>query len=156
MLLSWFIEWLFANYDLIISFENGCLIVAFRRRHQATTITFLNEKGEQITMLEMTETQQAPLTLNITDAKGRPAKVDGVPSWSSSNIDVATVTDISTDGLSATVKGVAPGLCQVTVTADADLGAGVKNITGFLDVNITGGEAITVELVPGTPVEQTT
>lgn len=148
-LLGWFID----HVELTVSIEDGFVVIGFRRNREATTITFMKE-GKEITMLQMTETQQATVTLAIKDAKGRAAKVDGVPEWLSSNADVATVNDIAADGLSATVKAVGPGVCQITVTADSDLGLGTKHITGFLDVDITGGEAVTVELTAGPVSEQ--
>ncbi len=107
-------------------------------------------------MLELTDTQQAPVALVITDKKGHPARVDGIPEWSTSDAAVATVEDVAADGMSATIKAADTGVCQITVTADADLGTGVKPITGFLDVTVNAGEAVIVELQAGTPVEQPT
>jgi hypothetical protein len=147
------IDWFIDQIEVVISIETGLVVIGFRRRRKAKTITFLLE-GKEITMLTLTETQKATLTLAIKDAKGRPAKVDGVPVWNSSDVNVAIVTDISTDGLSAVVKAAGPGICQVTATVDADLGTGVKEITGFLDVNVSGGEAVTVELTAGPVTEQ--
>jgi hypothetical protein len=79
--------------------------------------------------------------------------VDGVPVWASSDETVVTVAPAA-DGMSAVASGVAPGTGRVVVTADADLGAGVTNITGILDFTITGGAAATIEIVAGTPVDQ--
>lgn len=140
--------------ELIINREGNSIVVSFRWRSEATQIVFQDEQGKDITMLTLTDTQKSVLTLAIKDAKGRPAKTDGIPEWVSSNVDVATVGDIAANGMSATVRAVAPGVCQITVTADADLGAGTKHITGFLDVDVAGGEAVTVELTAGPAEEQ--
>lgn len=103
----------------------------------------------------MTDSQQETLTIAPVDKKGKPAQLDGVPVWATSDETVATV-DASADptGLNAILSGVAPGSCRVTVTGDADLGSGVSPITGTLDVTITAGQAVTVAITEGTPTEQ--
>jgi hypothetical protein len=95
------------------------------------------------------------VVLQIEDAKGRPAVVDGVPAWASSDETVLTVTPAA-DGMSAVVDTVAPGVARITVTADADLGSGVQAITGVSDdVNVTSGSVASVmRLVLGTPVDK--
>jgi hypothetical protein len=74
-------------------------------------------------------TQQFDATLAITNAAGAAATVDGVPVWASSDATVLTVT-AAADGMSAVIPCVAPGTARVTVTADADMGAGIVTITG--------------------------
>lgn len=102
-----------------------------------------------------TDQRFANVTLAITDAKGRPAAVDGVPTWASSDETVLTVTP-SDDGMSASVDTVAAGTARVTVSADADLGAGTVPITGVTeDVNVTNGNvASVVTLSLGTPEDK--
>jgi hypothetical protein len=83
------------------------------------------------------------VVLTITDEKGRPAKVDGVPVWASSDETQITVTPAA-DGMSAVVDTVAPSspgaTARITVTADADLGAGVQTLTGVSeDITVTQG-----------------
>lgn len=123
----------------------------------AATFQFLLE-GKVITMLDLTATQQSVLKLSIKSKSGKPAKVDGAPKWSSSDTEVATV-EAASDGMSATVKAVNGngGVCQITAAGDADLGAGVEPLTGFLDVTVAGGDglkAAVFELIAGTPTEQ--
>jgi hypothetical protein len=95
--------------------------------------------------------------LAITDARGRPAKVEGVPVWASSDETVLSVT-AAADGMSAVVDTVAAGTARITVSADADLGAGVVEITGVSeDVNVTigpGSTATTIALNLGTPADK--
>jgi hypothetical protein len=95
------------------------------------------------------------VVLSITDSRGRPAPVDGVPVWASSDETVLTVT-ASVDGMSAVVDSVAPGTARVTVSADADMGAGVVSITGVSeDVNVTNGSVASVmTLNLGAPVDK--
>ncbi len=96
-------------------------------------------------MADITTDQFYPdVALTITDAQGRPAAVDGVPVWASSDETVVSVV-AAADGLSAVVSSVAAGTARVTVSADADLGAGVVPITGVTeDINVTNGNIASV------------
>ena len=105
--------------------------------------------------LVLTDTQKADLSISPVDSKGNPAKLDGVPTWASSDATIVTVSGISADGLSATVYATGPaGTATVAVSGDADLGAGVTTITGTLDVSVTGGAATAIAITAGTPTEQ--
>jgi hypothetical protein len=107
-------------------------------------------------MLTMTATQQCALTLAVTDAKGNPATVDGVPVWSSAD-ETRVSVEAAADGMSATIFAEGPATTQpvqVSVTADADLGEGIKPLVGLLDVTIVGAEATVIAITPGTPTEQ--
>lgn len=107
-----------------------------------------------VNQMNLTDSQQATLSIQPVDKKGNPALVDGVPAWLSSNSEVVTVTP-SADGLSAVAVAVGPlGTATVSVTADADLGAGVTEIAGSLDITITAGAATTVSISAGDPTEQ--
>ncbi len=106
-----------------------------------------------ITTMTMRDDQQVTLTITPKDKKGKPAQLDGIPVWASSDETVVTVV-AAADGLSAVAAGVAPGSGRVTVTGDADLGSGVTPITGVLDVSITGGAAATIDIAAGTPADQ--
>lgn len=91
-------------------------------------------------MADINTDQNFPsVTLTITNSAGQPASVDGVPVWASSDATILTVA-AAADGMSAVVNTVAPGVGRITVTADADLGAGVTTITGVSeDINVTLG-----------------
>ena len=58
---------------------------------------------------------------------------------------------VADDGLSASVAGGSPGTAQIRVNVDADLGDGVRLITGVLDVQVVGGEVAVVDILAGTP-----
>jgi len=108
--------------------------------------------------MDVTTDQMFPnVTLVVTDADERPARVDGVPVWASSDETVLLVT-ASADGMSASVSTVAPGTARVTVSADADLGEGVVEKTGRSeDVNVTQGVrgmAAVLTLDLGAPVDK--
>ena len=105
-------------------------------------------------MLTLTDTQKCALSVDFRTAAGNPAKVDGVPAWSVSDENVLEVQPAA-DGLSAVVLAKGPlGVGQVRVTADADLGTGVREINGLLDVEVVASEATSVIVVSGTPEEQ--
>lgn len=104
-------------------------------------------------MLSLTATQQATVTLVVKDKKGNPAAVDGVPSWSSSDLNVAIIQP-SPGGLDGLIVAVGKGSCRITVSADADTGPVVITITAFLDVTVSGGIPATMEIIVGTISEQ--
>lgn len=91
-------------------------------------------------MADITTDDNFPnVTLSIVNARGEPAPVDGVPVWASSDETVLRVTPAA-DGMSAVVDTVAAGTARVTVSADADVGAGVVTLTGVSeDINVTVG-----------------
>lgn len=97
--------------------------------------------------------QNLPCTIDIKDARGNPALVDGPPVWSVTDAALATVV-AAADGMSALVSPIGPmGSFQVQVNADADLGAGVKTIVGTLDIDLVAGDASIVTIAAGAPVD---
>lgn len=103
---------------------------------------------------QLTVTQQVPVGVEFKDAKGNPAKVDGVPAWATDNSDVLAL-EPAADGLSCNVKAAGViGTAKVQVSADADLGAGVELVIGTLEIEVVAGKAATVVLTPGTVSEQ--
>lgn len=87
------------------------------------------------------------------DAAGNVAPVENIV-WASSDEAIVSVVP-SEDGLSAVFTAVGPvGNAQLTVTADADMGEGVTNITGTLDVQVIAGDAVAfqINVLPEEPV----
>jgi hypothetical protein len=77
------------------------------------------------------------------DVAGNPAKVDGDVAWASNNDAVATAVVDPGDSTMCTVSAVGPiGTAQVTATADADLGDGVRELVTLLDLTVIAGEAV--------------
>lgn len=104
-------------------------------------------------MLTLKDSQKCALALELKSAAGNPATPDGVPVWEVSDANVLEIQPAA-DGLSATVVAKGPvGNAQVTVKVDADLGAGVREITGILDVEVLAGEATVVLVAAGVPEE---
>jgi hypothetical protein len=105
----------------------------------------------------LTDTQYVSGAIGApVDAKGFPAAIQtGSVTFTSSDETVATVTQDTTNELGFTVTAQKPGVAQITATADADLGEGVSNITGFFGVEVTGGTAIGFgNFTFGIPAEQ--
>lgn len=98
--------------------------------------------------------QKVPLALVITDSEGNPVTADGDPTWASSDFGLVTITPDSGDATKAVASTVAgPGLGTATITAavDADLGEGVVEVTGTLDIEVVAGDAAIVNIEAGTP-----
>jgi len=88
-------------------------------------------------------TSNIAFVVQYVDAKGQPALVDGTPVWAVSNSTAASAPVVAADGMSATVPLTGNvGNFQVSVTADADLGAGVKSLVSTEDVQVVAGEAV--------------
>lgn len=104
-------------------------------------------------MLILTDTQKCSLAVEPRNSKGNLAPIDGVPQWSSSNPAVAAI-EPAADGLTAVVRAGATGTSQISATADADMGTGIRNISAVLDVEVRASEAVTLGITTGPPEEQ--
>jgi len=101
--------------------------------------------------LILTDVQKVSLSIQPVSAAGNPAPVDGAPVWSSSAPDVVTVT-AAPDGMSAVAVTTGKlGTAQISVSADADLGAGVTTITGTLDLEVQASQAVSLNVTAGAP-----
>ncbi len=114
----------------------------------------------------LTETQRVLLTGAFKNARGNDAAVQN-PVWSSSDETIMTLSEPTAD--ERTAKGIGPdvharwanavgpaGTAQVQLVADADLGDGVREITGLHDIEVKAGEATQVLMTAGAPEEQPT
>lgn len=103
--------------------------------------------------MDLRDDQKTTLSISPVDAKGKPAAIDGAPTWASSDETVISL-EVAGDGMTAVANGVAPGTARVVVTADADLGSGTTPITGTLDFNVTAGQAATITITAAPPASQ--
>lgn len=95
--------------------------------------------------------QKLPVSVSFQDKLGNAAAVDGLPSWALTDESLAKL-EIAADGMSAMVIPLGPvGSFKVQVSADADLGEGVKSILGELDIDLLPAEAVVVQIVAGEP-----
>lgn len=101
--------------------------------------------------ITITNEEKVLVTLAPTTAAGNPATLDGIPTWEVTSGD-ATL-EIAEDGLSAfLVSGAVAGTSTITLTADADLGEGVVNLTESIDLVVTLPLANVLGLVVAAPV----
>jgi len=100
--------------------------------------------------INITNEQQVNVTLHPVTATGRPAPVDGAPTWTVQSGD-STVTAAS-DGMSADlISSDTPGDTVILVEADADLGQGVVPISDIIQLHVAGAQAAALGLVAGDP-----
>lgn len=118
------------------------------------TVRLSGQTSTGVSSVLLKANQEFDANVAFTDAKGNPAPVDGTPTWENSNTDLLTVTTAE-DGLSAVIVATGtPGTGQVVVKADADLGDGVVEIIGTLDVEVVPGDAVTVVINTGPARDQ--
>ncbi len=108
--------------------------------------------------MDLTTRQHVIYTLEFDKADGTPGSVEaGSVVVASSNETVITVALLA-DGTVDVSSVAAGGPARFTVTADADLGAGVVSIIGTsVDVNVTADPrdaATTVRITGGTPADK--
>lgn len=109
-------------------------------------------KNESNTYMEIkiTNEQKVKVTLTPKTDTGKPAPLDGVPSWQvlSGNSRV----EQADDGMSAyLISGDDPGDTEVIVKADADLGEGTEEISDILRLSVVGATAKNLGIAVGTP-----
>lgn len=114
----------------------------------------INGQKTKVDQMFLKVSDQLPLAVELKDKFGNAANVDGKPVWAVTDETLAGV-EVSEDGKSAVLKpkGLV-GSLKVQVSADADLGEGVKSIVGELSVDLLPGEAVTVEIKAGEAVPQ--
>ncbi len=123
-----------------------------------TSSLFNLQPKKVINMATLTTDEHfASVVLSIFAADGTtPASVDGVPIWASSDGTIIRVMP-NPDGMGGSVETVGPGgPARITVSADADLGAGIVSITGVSeDIMVTPGVPVaatmTLNLGAATP-----
>lgn len=121
---------------------------------EASQIQFystISGNNERVHNMFLKASQNLPLSIQIKDKFGNAAQVDGAPQWAVTDATLGAM-EVSEDGMSATFKPAGlVGTLKIQVSADADLGEGVKSILGELDVEILAGEAVSVEIAAGEP-----
>jgi hypothetical protein len=103
---------------------------------------FTRAEGVFVPVTILADNQKVTLTTEFINAEGNLARVDGSPEWDTSNEDLFKLTPAS-DGNSCEVEALGPlGTGQVSVTADADLGDGVRTVSGVVTIEVVGSEAV--------------
>lgn len=98
----------------------------------------------------ITDTEQVPLQINFTDAKGHTTTPATAPTWASSDPTIVAVTP-SADGTSAIAAAAANlGVAQVTVTSVVN----GETLTAVVAITVLAGAAVIENITAGVPVEQ--
>jgi hypothetical protein len=126
-------------------------------RYSFKGISFTGEEQIMFSVKDTDVPGTVDVTLAFKDSKGKPAKVDGVPTWVASDTSIVDSITPAADGLSAKLHITDNvGASQVTVSADVDLGSGTTS-TDFVDtVSVIAGDAVAADfqfgaVTPDTP-----
>ncbi len=101
-----------------------------------------------IQMIQLKATQKQKFKVEFQDAKGNVATVQpGTVSIAVENESVAAIVRDADDETKFEVFGGEPGTTQLNVSADADLGDGIKTVSDFSAVEVRAGDAVGVGIV---------
>jgi hypothetical protein len=114
-----------------------------------TTFDGFTAKGRAPMAYTLPDDKTVVLDIKYVDAKGHPASIDGDVAWESSDDTICTVNVLEGDSTKAKLSAAANlGNAQVSATADADLGEGVKHIVTLFDLTVVGGQAVAGTITP--------
>jgi len=114
-------------------------------RYDNFTIT---ARGENMAY-NLPNDKQVAVQVSYVDAKGNPTEVDGDVTWETSDDNLVMVESNVADTTQATITPVGQiGQVQVSCTADADLGSGIRTIVTTMDITIVAGEAVAGTIAP--------
>jgi hypothetical protein len=120
----------------------GCFVTL---RYGAFTVT---ARGNEMAYTLAADTQ-VHVQVAYVDSHGNLARVDGDVSWDTSDTEIATVAVDSSESSKAIVRASNMiGQVQITATADADLGDGVRSLVTAMDIEVVAGEAVAGTISP--------
>jgi hypothetical protein len=138
--------------DLLSQINNNLNLIELYLRPEGVAqriefYTIINGQEVRVQEMFLQQGQNAALKLAIKDIGGNPAKVqDDKVEWAMSD-DTLGVLEIAEGGMSALFKPNGKvGALKIQAKGDADLGEGVKEIVGEIDIEVLGGEAVVMEL----------
>jgi hypothetical protein len=100
--------------------------------------------------ISITNEQKIKVALAPVTDGGKPAVLDGQPTWSVVSGD--STVEQSADGLSATlISSDTPGDTVYLVEADADLGEGIETISDTIKLHVVGARAFQLGLSASAP-----
>lgn len=104
-----------------------------------------------VAQVQMNDGQEITFAVVEEDAAGQPVAGTTPPQWQVSDTTVLAVTNMSADGLSATVGAAgAEGTATVTITVPGAAPDG-SDLTGSFDIEVTAGPASQLNVTPGAP-----
>lgn len=114
-------------------------------------VSQLKERNKMPVKQTITNEQKIDFTLSPKSDAGKPAKLDGKPSYSI--LSGNSTIEVAEDGLSGVLTSSDdPGDTQILVKADADLGEGVEEISDIITLSVVAATAKNLGLSLGTPV----
>jgi len=114
--------------------------------------TIINGQKVRVFHMFLKATQKLPVSIVAKDKFGNMAKVDGAAQFALSDESMGTIS--STGEMSAEfIPSGKAGIVTLQGKVDADLGEGVKEILGTLEVEVLAGDAEVVEMAAGEPVD---
>jgi hypothetical protein len=103
--------------------------------------------------IKITNAQKVNVTLNPRTDSGKPAKLDGAPTWTV--VDGESTVVVAADGLSADlISSDNPGDTTFLVDADADLGSGVEDLQETITLTVAGENAKNLGITVGEPTNK--
>lgn len=109
-----------------------------------------DHEGQHTMDIKLTNEQKVKVTLAPVTATGKPAPLDGKPTWTVQSGD--STIEASEDGLSAyLISSDTPGDTVIVVEADADLGEGVETLSDAIRLTVEGARAKSLGLAVGEP-----
>jgi hypothetical protein len=106
--------------------------------------------------VKSTTEEKVPITLAPKTSTGKDAELDGKPTWEVVSGNATIEEDPAGDGLSVfVVSEDTAGTTVIKVSADADLGEGVRTIEEIINYTYSNPEAAALGVVAGTPVPKT-
>jgi hypothetical protein len=103
--------------------------------------------------IKINDEQKVNVKLVPVTPRGKPVKVDGIPEWTVNDGDSKIV--VAADGLSADlISADVPGVTDITVSADVDLGEGVDTISDTIELTVVNPQANSLGLVASPAVDK--
>jgi hypothetical protein len=103
-------------------------------------------------VLRLTNEERVLLAVAALTAHARPAAIDGAVVFESSDPGVIEILRVSDTSVYAVAKGL--GTARIAAIADADLGSGTEDISGFLDFEVLPAKAVSLGIIAATPEAQ--
>lgn len=131
-------------------------LAAHRKRKKVRfcyAVEVSQKKGNSMPLqLKINDEQKVNVRLVPVTPKGKPVAVQN-PTWTVSD-GTSTVVP-SQDGMSADlISSDTPGITNIVVSADADLGDGVDTISDTIALTVTDPQATSLGLVASPPVDK--
>lgn len=140
--------------EAFVDFAPGCKVFDVDTEQDALGAAFPGSytvSGSSQLTIDITTAQKILVTLHPTTDSGLPADLDGPPRWAV--VSGAGTVQPRPDGMGAYLAaGDLPGDTFVLVSADADLGAGVEELSGVIRLRVSGVNSEALGLLVSDPI----